>query len=177
MTKEKLSYGKYLQLDRILDSQVPKSKETKNVVHDEMLFIIIHQVYELWFKQILHELDSVLDMFKGNYVQEENLGTVVNRFDRIIEIPLPDDEGRKSILDIHMGKMPKSKNLSIKKIVTLTKGFSGADLKATCVEAAMIAIRAKRKSVNSKDFITAIERISEKKSNSIRGDAPENLFH
>jgi len=86
MTKEKLSYGKYLHLDRILDSQAPKSKETENVVHDEMLFIIIHQVYELWFKQILHELDSVLDMFKGNYVQEENLGTVVNRFDRIIEI-------------------------------------------------------------------------------------------
>ena len=86
MTKEKLSYGKYLQLDRILDSQAPKSKEAGNVVHDEMLFIIIHQAYELWFKQILHELDSVMDMFKGNYVQEENLGTVVNRFDRIIEI-------------------------------------------------------------------------------------------
>ncbi len=86
MKKEKLSYGTYLQLDTILDAQVPKSKEIKNEVHDEMLFIIIHQTYELWFKQILHELDSVLDMFKGNYVQEENLGTVVNRFDRIIEI-------------------------------------------------------------------------------------------
>jgi len=41
---------------------------------------------ELWFKQILHELDSVLDMFRGNYVQEENFGIVVARFDRIIEI-------------------------------------------------------------------------------------------
>ena len=63
-----------------------KSTEAGNEVHDEMLFIIIHQTYELWFKQILHELDSVLNMFKGNYVQEENLGTVVLRFDRIIEI-------------------------------------------------------------------------------------------
>ena len=86
MTKKKLTYGKYLQLNKILDSQHLKSEENGNQVHDEMLFIIIHQAYELWFKQILHELDSVLVMFKGNYVQEENLGTVVSRFDRIIEI-------------------------------------------------------------------------------------------
>ena len=86
MTNKKLSYGDYLKLDQLLDSQKLKSTESGNSVHDEMLFIIIHQAYELWFKQILHELDSVLDMFKGNYVQEENLGTVVTRFDRIIEI-------------------------------------------------------------------------------------------
>ena len=99
------------------------------------------------------------------------------RFDRIIEIPLPDEDGRTAILRIHMGKMPKSKDLSVTKVVSQTKGFSGADLKATCVEAAMVAIRANRKSVNSKDFRTAIERISEKKSNSSRADAPEHLFH
>ena len=86
MTEKKLSYGSYLQLDRILQSQVLKSSENGETVHDEMLFIIIHQAYELWFKQILHELDSVLDMFRGNYVQEENFGIVVARFDRIIEI-------------------------------------------------------------------------------------------
>jgi len=86
MTEKKLSYGSYLQLDRILQSQVLKSSENGRTVHDEMLFIIIHQTYELWFKQILHELDSVLDMFRGNYVQEENFGIVVARFDRIIEI-------------------------------------------------------------------------------------------
>jgi tryptophan 2,3-dioxygenase len=86
MTDKKLSYGSYLQLERLLNIQSLKSSEKGEKVHDEMLFIIIHQTYELWFKQILHELDSVLDMFKGNYVQEENLGTVVNRFDRIIEI-------------------------------------------------------------------------------------------
>jgi len=86
MTDKKLSYGSYLQLDRLLDSQTLKSTESGNSVHDEMLFIIIHQIYELWFKQILHELDSVLDMFRGNYVQEENFGIVVARFDRIIEI-------------------------------------------------------------------------------------------
>ena len=86
MTNKKLSYGEYLKLDNLLNLQSLKSIESGNPVHDEMLFIIIHQTYELWFKQILHELNSVLGMFKGNYVQEENLGSVVTRFDRIIEI-------------------------------------------------------------------------------------------
>ena len=64
MTKKNLSYGEYLKLDQLLDSQSLKSTESGNSVHDEMLFIIIHQAYELWFKQILHELDSVLDMLR-----------------------------------------------------------------------------------------------------------------
>lgn len=46
-----LTYSSYLALDDILDAQHPRSDE-----HDEMLFIVIHQVYELWFKQLLHEL-------------------------------------------------------------------------------------------------------------------------
>ena len=86
MKKEKLSYSKYLKLDSLLTSQHPKSKEAGQEVHDEMLFIVIHQAYELWFKQIQHDLDSVIKMFKGNYVQEQNIGTVVARLDRIIEI-------------------------------------------------------------------------------------------
>jgi tryptophan 2,3-dioxygenase len=46
-----LTYSAYLALDEVLGAQRPRSAE-----HDEMLFIIIHQVYELWFKQVLHEL-------------------------------------------------------------------------------------------------------------------------
>jgi tryptophan 2,3-dioxygenase len=46
-----LTYSSYLALDDILGAQRPRSEE-----HDEMLFIVIHQVYELWFKQLLHEL-------------------------------------------------------------------------------------------------------------------------
>jgi tryptophan 2,3-dioxygenase len=47
---EDLTYGGYLRLDRLLDCQEPRTR-----AHDELLFVIIHQVYELWFKQILHE--------------------------------------------------------------------------------------------------------------------------
>ena len=51
-----LTYSTYLQLDRLLDLQEPRSKPPE---HDEMLFIVIHQVYELWFKLVLHELEKV----------------------------------------------------------------------------------------------------------------------
>ena len=52
-------YSEYLKLDHILNSQKPLSKAN---AHDEMLFIITHQTYELWFKQILFELSSICDM-------------------------------------------------------------------------------------------------------------------
>ena len=86
MRSKKLSYGEYLKLNQILDSQTLKSEQNGNFVHDEMLFIIIHQTYELWFKQILHEIDSIIEMFKGNYAEEENTGIVVARLGRVIEI-------------------------------------------------------------------------------------------
>ena len=46
-----LTYTSYLALDEILGAQRPRSDE-----HDEILFIVVHQVYELWFKELLHEL-------------------------------------------------------------------------------------------------------------------------
>jgi len=48
---EPVTYAGYLRLDQLLTAQQPRSAE-----HDEMLFIVIHQIYELWFKQLLHEL-------------------------------------------------------------------------------------------------------------------------
>jgi tryptophan 2,3-dioxygenase len=51
---EPLTYSRYLRLDQLLAAQQPRSGE-----HDEMLFIVIHQIYELWFKQLLHELGKL----------------------------------------------------------------------------------------------------------------------
>ncbi|MGH9371630.1 MAG: tryptophan 2,3-dioxygenase [Vicinamibacterales bacterium] len=56
-----LTYGKYLQIDALLDLQRTRSEGSE---HDELLFIIIHQVYELWFKELLHELDRVAGLFR-----------------------------------------------------------------------------------------------------------------
>jgi len=90
MEKEKprgpLYYADYLQLDRLLSSQQMQSALHGKPAHDEMLFIIVHQAYELWFKQILWELDAVLATFRGASVPEEELGQAVLRCGRIVEI-------------------------------------------------------------------------------------------
>jgi tryptophan 2,3-dioxygenase len=59
MPKE-IYYGDYLQLDKILDAQQPESALNGHEAHDEMLFIIVHQAYELWFKQMAHEMASII---------------------------------------------------------------------------------------------------------------------
>ena len=79
-------YNDYLKLKKILDSQDLKSDEYGEHAHDEMLFIIIHQVYELWFKQIIYELDDLLTIFGDNEINESHVGRAVSRLDRIIEI-------------------------------------------------------------------------------------------
>tara|TARA_B100000614_G_scaffold124586_1_gene111517 strand:- start:5458 stop:6549 length:1092 start_codon:yes stop_codon:yes gene_type:complete len=77
-----LHYKNYLQLDKILDAQKPESLSLGNEAHEEMLFIIIHQAYELWFKQILHELESVMQFFRSDKIDEENIGLIVRRIER-----------------------------------------------------------------------------------------------
>ena len=57
-TGEELTYNDYLKVPELLELQVPQSKPAH---HDEMLFIIIHQTYELWFKLILHEFNKAID--------------------------------------------------------------------------------------------------------------------
>jgi tryptophan 2,3-dioxygenase len=61
------TYTTYLRLDELLDLQTPASREASGgEEHDEMLFIVIHQIYELWFKQVLHEVDLLRGAFGEN---------------------------------------------------------------------------------------------------------------
>jgi tryptophan 2,3-dioxygenase len=62
MTDRSVTYGSYLAVDELLALQRPRSHGPE---HDEMLFIVIHQVYELWFKQLLHEVDHVIDLLEA----------------------------------------------------------------------------------------------------------------
>ncbi|XP_055501660.1 tryptophan 2,3-dioxygenase-like [Leucoraja erinacea] len=86
-SKDELIYGDYLQLDKIINAQELQSEKKGNKIHDEHLFIITHQAYELWFKQILWELDSVREIFQNGQVRNErNMLKVVSRIHRIAMI-------------------------------------------------------------------------------------------
>ena len=81
-------YHEYLQLDRILNSQFPESDKQNLSAHDEMLFIIIHQTYELWFKQLHHEVDAVATIMNKPALNDNSpeLQTVVHRLNRCVTI-------------------------------------------------------------------------------------------
>ena len=83
-----LYYSDYIELDKLLNSQHPRSFESPEEGNDEMLFIIIHQVYELWFKQILFELDLVRQVFIQDRINDnsDDLSKVVQKLKRIGKI-------------------------------------------------------------------------------------------
>jgi tryptophan 2,3-dioxygenase len=83
MPADILYYWDYLHLDYLLNAQTPKSAERGGLIHDEYFFIVVHQTYELWFKQILVELDSVMAIMAQDRVHGRELGTVLSRLHRI----------------------------------------------------------------------------------------------
>ncbi|MCE4625314.1 MAG: proteasome-activating nucleotidase [Desulfurococcales archaeon] len=85
------------------------------------------------------------------------------RFDRLIEVPLPDFNARIEILKIHLRKVKKRGRIDLEKIASLTDGFSGADLKAVVTEAGFFAIREGRRAVTMKDLLRAVDKVKDRK--------------
>src|SRR6202046_369011 len=83
-----MHYSDYLQLEKILHAQQPESDKAGVPAHDEMLFIVIHQAYELWFRQLLYETDSVIDLLGQPTLNDDSpeLQTVVHRLSRCATI-------------------------------------------------------------------------------------------
>lgn len=81
------------------------------------------------------------------------------RFDRQISIDLPDAKGREQIFEVHLARIKKSTELDVKKLAQQTPGFAGADIANVCNEAALIAARNGKSSVDMQDFNDAIDRI------------------
>jgi tryptophan 2,3-dioxygenase len=83
-----LHYHDYLQLDKILNAQFPESNKQNLAAHDEMLFIVIHQTYELWFKQLHFETDSIVEIMSKPALNDNSpeLQTVIHRLNRIATI-------------------------------------------------------------------------------------------
>ena len=132
--------------------------------------------------QLLAELDGFDSLEDVKIIAATNRPDILDdallrpgRFDRVIEIPLPDEKGRKTILSIHFDRMSTSK-INIAKAVESTEGFSGAELKATTVESGMIAIRDGRSKVRQSDVALAIERIKKKRESDGKTSSPDDLY-
>lgn len=132
--------------------------------------------------QLLAELDGFDALEDVKIIAATNRPDILDdallrpgRFDRVIEIPLPDAIGRKTILSIHLGKMSTSR-INVSKIVELTEGFSGAELKATTVESGMIAIREGRSKVKQDDILLAVDRIKTKRETTGITSSPDDLY-
>jgi tryptophan 2,3-dioxygenase len=79
-------YSNYLRLDLLLQAQEPWSFKSATPGHDEMLFVIFHQVYELWFKQILFEMDDIQTRLAAPVVSDNDMLPILSRLQRIVEI-------------------------------------------------------------------------------------------
>lgn len=132
--------------------------------------------------QLLAELDGFDALEDVKIIAATNRPDILDdallrpgRFDRVIEIPLPNDKGRKSILSIHLSKMTTSR-VNIAKATDATEGFSGAELKAACVESGMIAIRDGRSKVTQIDVLNAIDLVKKKRESNGNSSSPEELY-
>jgi proteasome regulatory subunit len=82
------------------------------------------------------------------------------RFDRIIEIPLPDTDGRLAIMKVHTRGMTLDTDVNLLDVVQVTEGKNGSDLKAICMEAGMFAIRKEHDHISQEDFLDAVEKVA-----------------
>jgi proteasome regulatory subunit len=127
---------------------------------------------DLEVQRTLMQLLSQLDGFKrdervkiiGSTNRIEVLDPALirpGRFDRIIFFPLPDKDARKSIFSIYFKKINNNIDLkNLNKIITLTEGYSGADIKTICTEAGLQAIRIDKDQVTSKELMLAYNMVS-----------------
>lgn len=119
--------------------------------------------------QLLAEMDGFHPLDEIGIIAATNRKDIIDeallrpgRFDRIIKVPLPDEEGREKILRIHSSGMKLAKGIDLGKIAERTEDMSGADLRNLCTEAGMFAIRMKHASVRKEDMENALEKIKER---------------
>ena len=97
------------------------------------------------------------------------------RFDRIIDIPLPDVDARETIFGVHTKSMPIDKKVGLRYLSNISEGFCGAEIKSSVVEAGINAISDGRKKVSKYDFTDAIKKVENKRKDSANSSA-EGLY-
>ena len=129
--------------------------------------------------QLLAELDGFDPLDNVKVIASTNRIDVLDpailrpgRFDKIIEIPLPDARGRYEILKIHTRRMPLAEDVDLVELAKGTEGATGADIKAICTEAALKAIREGRSIVTMDDFRYALNKVIRERYRPLEYQAP-----
>jgi len=123
--------------------------------------------------QLLSELDGFESLDNVKVIAATNRPELLDaallrpgRFDRIIEIPIPDLDAREAIYSVHTSSMPKAKDVENRSLASMSEGFSGAEIKSAVIEAGISAISSGRKSVKKSDFIWAIKKVEDNRKGS-----------
>ena len=118
------------------------------------------------FMQLLTEMDGFDNLSNVKVIGATNRFDILDqailrpgRFDRLIEMPIPDEKGRESIFKIHTEKM-KVDDIDYGLLIKQTEGLNGADIKSVCTEAGYFAIRENRNKIHTGDFVKAIEKVT-----------------
>ena len=96
------------------------------------------------------------------------------RFDRVINIDLPNLEARENIFEVYCRNLPKKDKIDTRKLALSSEGFSGAEIKSVVTEAAISAIADRRDSCRDEDFSGAMTKVSEKRDSG--GESPDGLY-
>jgi len=133
--------------------------------------------------QLLAELDGFTPMENVKIIGATNRPDILDdallrpgRFDRIIEVGLPEVEGREQIFKIHLKNMNISKKVNPHELAEKTEGASGAEIKSICTEAGMLCIRGNRDTITPEDFENARVKVLERNKNKGSKNIPEYLY-
>jgi proteasome regulatory subunit len=140
------------ELDAIAAERVPSSTGDREVQRTLM--------------QLLSELDGFRERGNVKIIAATNRIDIIDpailrpgRFDRIIEVPVPDLEARTEIFSIHSARMALAKDVDARSLAALTEGVTGAEIKSICTEAGMFALRGTKNKVGVEDFGSAISKV------------------
>jgi len=132
--------------------------------------------------QLLSELDGFESLENVKVIAATNRPELLDkallrpgRFDRIVEIPLPNTEGREAIFKVHAKKMPLNKNVDLAKLAIITDGYSGAEIKAITIDVGMNAISEGVDVCTMSHFKAAISSIDAKRKGA-QNNSPDRLY-